>query len=87
MYTVEVYKVDRRTKAGERLVRKVDHSTNDLNTLKHVYETTYFRKDGYRVEYHVTMVERKNLLSGLPFTERYDTPYYCSPRSATYWSA
>jgi hypothetical protein len=58
-----------------------------LNTLKHVYETTYFRKDGYRLEYHVTMVERKNLLSGLPFTERYDTPYYCSPRSETYWSS
>jgi len=87
MYTVEVYKEDRRTKKGERLVRKVDHSTPDLDSLKHVYETTYFRKDGYRVEYHKTMVERKNLLSGLPFLERYDTPYYCSPRSETYWSS
>lgn len=87
MYTVEVYKVDRRTKKGERLVRKVDHSTYDLKTLEHVYKTTYSAREGYRLEFHQTMVERKNLLSGLPFTERYDTPYYCSPRSETYWSA
>lgn len=92
MYTVEIYKVDRRIKKtpsnpnGERLVRKVDHSTNDLDTLKHLYRTTWFAKDGYRCEFHKTMVEKKNLLSGLPFTERYDTPYFCSPSSETYWS-
>lgn len=85
-YTVEVYKKDRRTKQGERMVRKADHSTDDLNTLKHLYETTWFASESYRMEYHRTFVERINLLSGLPFTERYDTPYSCSPSSETYWS-
>lgn len=87
-YTVEVYKKDRRIRkgTGERLVRKTDHSTDDLNTLKHLYETTWFAREGYRMEYHKTFVERINLLSGLPFTERYDTPYFCSPSSESYWS-
>jgi hypothetical protein len=87
-YTVEVYKKDRRVKkgTGERLVRKTDHSTDDLNTLKHLYETTWFASEGYRMEYHKTYVERINLMSGLPYQERYDTPYSCSPSSETYWS-
>ena len=33
------------------------------------------------------MVERVNLMTGKTFMERADTPYYCSPRSETYWSA
>ena len=85
-YTVEVYKTDKRCKSGERLVRKTDHSTNDLKTLEHLYKTTWFAKDGYRCEFHETFVTKTNLLSGLPFTERYDTPNSCSPSSETYWS-
>jgi hypothetical protein len=26
-------------------------------------------------------------MGGAEFQERYDTPYYCSPSSETYWSA
>ena len=33
MYTVEVYKKDQRTKEGERLVCKVDHSTIDRSVM------------------------------------------------------
>ena len=86
MYTVEIYKVDRRCKKGERLILKRDHDL-DLNTLQHVYRTTYRRADGFRIEIHETYVTSKNLLTGQEFTERYDTPYYCSPRSETYWSS
>ena len=86
MYTVEVYKTDRRTKAGERLVKKVDHSTADRGALEHVYKHTYFPSHGYRFEIHKTMVTRTNLQTGLGFQERYDTPYFCSPSSETYWS-
>ena len=87
-YTVEVWKKDRRVKkgTGERLVKKVDHSTDDLATLKHLYQTTWFAKDGYRCEFHKTYVDRINLMSGLPFQERYDTPHFCSPSSESYWS-
>lgn len=31
-------------------------------------------------------VERVNLMTGKTFLEDYDTPYYCSPSSETYWS-
>ncbi len=86
-YTVEVYKKDKRVKAGERLVKKFDHTGSATKAdLKHLYETSWFAKDGYRFEIHETFVTRKNLLSGQEFQERYDTPYYCSPSSETYWS-
>ena len=34
----------------------------------------------------VKMVERINLMSGLPYMEAEDTPNFCSPSSETYWS-
>jgi hypothetical protein len=86
MYTVEVYKRDRRVKSGERLVRKTDHSSHDRNLLEHLYKTTYFPSEGYRFEIHETWVTRKNMMGGAEFRERYDTPYYCSPSSESYWS-
>ena len=85
-YTVEVYKRDRRVKTGERLVRKVDHSSDYLPALQAFYGKSWRAADGYRCEFHKTYVERINLMSGLPYQERYDTPYCCSPSSETYWS-
>lgn len=32
------------------------------------------------------IVQKTNLMSGKPFFERINTPYYCSPSSETYWS-
>lgn len=87
MLTVEVYKRDRRSKLGERLVRKSDHSTHDRSLLEHLYKTTYFPSEGYRFEVHETMVTRKNAITGQLYEERYDTPYACSPSSETYWSS
>lgn len=34
----------------------------------------------------IKMVERINLMSGLPYMEAEDTPNFCSPASETYWS-
>ena len=44
------------------------------------------RKLGFIVEVFETYVTRKNLMGGKEFQERYDTPYYCSPSSESYWS-
>jgi hypothetical protein len=85
MYTVEVYRRDRRVKTGERLVKKVDHSTQDRASLEQVYKSTY-PGPGFRYEIHETYVTRKNIMNGAEFQERYDTPYYCSPRSESFWS-
>jgi hypothetical protein len=85
MYTVEVYKQDRRTKSGERLVHKADYDTDNISELEHSVKHTW--RKGYRYEIHQTFVTRKNMMNGQEFQERYDTPYYCSPRSETYWSS
>jgi hypothetical protein len=87
MYTVEVFKRDARTKTGERRVLKEDYLTDNRGMLEHVVKTTWLKRDGYRYEIHETYVTRKNMMSGAEFTERYDTPYYCSPSSETYWSS
>jgi len=87
MYTVEIYKADRRKKSGERLVSKTDYNTDNLSMLEHTVKHSIRPSRGERYEIHETFVTRRNLLSGQEFQERYDTPYYCSPSSETYWSA
>jgi hypothetical protein len=86
MYTVEIYKKDRRTKKGERLVSKIDYATDNLSMLEHSVKNTYRQLHGFRYEIHETYVTRRNLMGGAEFKERYDTPYYCSPSSESYWS-
>jgi hypothetical protein len=85
MYTVELYKQDARTKTGERLVHKTDHSTNDIDAIRCSYTAQYPASKGYRFAIHETYVTRKNLMSGENFQERYDQPYFCSPSSESYW--
>ncbi len=86
MYTVEIYKKDARTKKGERLVLKKDYDTDNLSVLEHTVKHTWRTSQGFRYEIHETYVTRRNMMSGAEFQERYDTPYYCSPSSETYWS-
>lgn len=86
MYTVEIYKTDKRTKAGERLYMKKDYDTDNLSMLEHTVKHTWRASQGFRYEIHETWVTRKNLMGGAEFKERYDTPYYCSPSSESYWS-
>ena len=84
MYTVEIYKTDRRTKSGERLVLKKDYDTDNRSTLEKSVKDHL--QPGERYEIHETMVTRTSVVGGQEFEERYDTPYYCSPSSETYWS-
>ena len=42
--------------------------------------------DDYYVQYPVKMVERINLITGLPYMEAEDTPLFLSPSSNSYWS-
>jgi hypothetical protein len=86
MFTVEIYKKDARTKVGERMVHKADHNTDNLSMLEHSVKNTWRASQGYRYEIHETYVTRRNLMGGAEFKERYDTPYYCSPSSESYWS-
>ena len=40
----------------------------------------------YRREHPIKMVERINMMSGLPYMEAEDTPCFMSPSCETYWS-
>jgi hypothetical protein len=86
MFTVEIYKTDKRTKKGERLVSKTDYDTDNRSMLEHTVKHTWRTSQGFRYEIHETFVTRRNMMGGAEFKERYDTPYYCSPSSETYWS-
>ena len=86
MYTVIVYKVDRRTKSGERQVLYKDYDTDNLSMLEHTVKHTWLASAGFRYEIHQTMVKRTNLMGGAEYEERFDTPRYCSPSSEAYWS-
>ena len=86
MYTVEIYKKDARTKSGERLVSKTDYEVTEQTMLEHTVKHTYRASQGYRYEIHETYVTKRNLMGGKEFTERYDTPHFCSPASESYWS-
>ncbi len=88
-YTVIVYKTDKRTKSGKRQVRVFEHKCDRKGMkeeLTHLYQTSWFAKDGYTFEIHETYVTRKNLMTGKEYEERYDTPYSCSPSSESFWS-
>ena len=62
MYTVIIYKKDKRTKAGERRVHYADYDTTDLSTLEHTVRHTWRASQGFRYEIHATMVKRTNLM-------------------------
>ena len=83
-YTMEIYKADKRTQDGCRLYAKQDFAPSTKDYISAVAEGK--RKLGFVVEVFETYVTRKNTMSGRDFQERYDTPYFCSPSSETYWS-
>lgn len=82
-YTVEVYKSDFRYTNKERLVEKKDFTNTTIEDLTAAYSLMYPK---HRIEIHKTFVTKRNHITGAEFQERYDTPYYCSPSSETYWS-
>ena len=97
-YTVEVYKKDKRIKAGSRTIRwgknKVglrfvlsqDYDGKTREELEEICKTGYPERKKFVTEIHETYVERRNIMSGKVYKERYDTPNFCSPSSESYWS-
>ena len=85
-YTVTVSKRDARTKTGVRRYSQIDVHGSDAAAVLAYYNDVFHTALGFIVEVNETYVTRKNLLSGQEFTERFDTPRYCSPSSESYWS-
>jgi len=98
MLTAEVFKKDKRIKArsksislgknklGLRFIDCIDFKDmTEAEVIERLSES-WNPKNGYNFQINKTYVKRKNIMSGQMFYERYDTPYYCSPSSETYWS-
>ena len=92
-YTLEVYKADRRIKKDERFGRNkagyrfVEVCDFEPVTRDYIETVAQSKMDqGFIVKIFETYVTKTNLMGGKEFTERYDTPHYCSPASESYWS-
>ena len=92
-YTLEIYKTDKRikkderygrNKVGLRFVEAQDFAPVTKAFIQSAAES--IRELGFVVEVFETFKTKTNMMSGKEFQERYDTPYFCSPSSETYWS-
>jgi len=89
IYTVKIYRYDRRCKTGERFVGSYDYDRKDdaamdreVNALR---GCGYF-DDMFRIEYAPKYIKVKSLMSGEDVEIAADTPLCCNPSSETYWS-
>ena len=88
-YTMYIWKADRRTKRGERLVSTTVWTDRTAQGMKHEVESLYWLylpKDGYRFECVPSMKTVRNLMSGKAIQIPHDTPRSCDPSSELYWS-
>lgn len=89
-YTLEIYKVDRRTKAGERLVETIDYTNMSGNAMmdemKHMRSSKY-PSPKYRLDFVETYRAVRNIMNGKIVMERYDQPWCLSVGSETYWQS
>lgn len=89
-HTVYIYKADRRTKRGERLVSTTVWQHRDAAEMqREVRELQYELwpvSQGYRIEFVPTMKTVKNLMTGKDIEIAHDTPRSCDPSSELYWS-
>lgn len=82
-YTLYIYKKDKRTKSGERLV-KTRVCTLMRKEEMEVIAGSY--RGDLRAEYVPSMVTVKSLMTGQDVQIASDTPWCCNPASETFWS-
>jgi hypothetical protein len=88
-YTVRIFKLDGRTKRGERLISTTVWPNRDEEGIQREckeIEGMYPKSKGYRVIYYATMKTVTNLMSGKEIQIDADTPRCCDPSSELYWS-
>lgn len=87
-YTFSIYKNDKRTKTGCKLIKTMhDIECDDTKLDKILHELTFtYPTHKHQVEYRPSMKTVKNLMTGLMISIPYDTPRSCDPSSELYWS-
>jgi len=89
-HTVYIYRADRRTKSGQRLVSTtVWRNRDEAEMRREVRELAYelwTQSQGYRIVFFPTMKTVRNLMSGEEIEIPHDTLRSCDPSSELYWS-
>jgi hypothetical protein len=84
-HTAYVWKQDRRTRSGERLVSTTVWQDRDALTVVREVEAVW-PAGQFRIEVVPTTKMVKNLMTGAMVEIAHDTPRSCDPSSELYWS-
>jgi hypothetical protein len=85
-FTLYAYKIDKRTKSGEKLVSTRVFKDMDEQTMKAIVKVGLTMNPNFRFEYFPTMKTVTNLMSGKEVQIERDTPRSCDPSSELYWT-
>lgn len=89
-WTMYIWKLDRRTKRGERLFSTTVWTDRDAAAMdrevQELFLTGLYTVDQFRVEVVPSMKTVRNLITGAAVEIPHDTPRSCDPSSELYWS-
>ena len=88
-YTMYIYKLDKRTKTGERLVSTTVWTDRDEASIEREIKELHmhhYPRGLFRIEAFPTMKTVVNLMTGKEIQIERDTPRACDPSSELYWS-
>lgn len=90
IYTLKIYRLDKRCKTGERFVKSYEYDRKDTDSMDREVNELHlncgYPRSQYRIEYAEKYITVKSLMSGQEVQIARDTPYYCRPDSESYWS-
>jgi hypothetical protein len=88
-WTMYIYKLDRRTKTGERLFSTTVWAGRDAAGMQREVNELYgplYPRSQFRIEFFPTTRTVRNLMTGELVEIAHDTPRSCDPSSELYWS-
>jgi hypothetical protein len=86
-WIVEVWRLDRRVKAGRRLVERHSYSDQTQEQVEQVVADLCRLNPRYDLVLRPAYRRVKNIMTGDLVWESVDTPWSCSVASEAYWSA
>ena len=89
-WTMYIWKLDRRTRRGERLFSTTVWTDRDAEAMdrevRELFLSGLYTVDKFRVEVVPTTKTVRNLMTGESVEIAHDTPRSCDPSSELYWS-
>jgi hypothetical protein len=89
-YTMYIWKLDRRLKAGRRAVQtyvyRARHDQWMQEEVRDLQAGLYPKSKGFILEFVPTMRTVRNLMTGELVQIPHDTPRSCDPSTELYWS-